>query len=279
MTNYLIEKSFNGTPVFFQTNAFINATNIAATFNKKPDTYLKTKRTKAYINALGKVLFTDALKSATKQNQLVTVVQGGKTENQGTWLHPKLAIDFARWLNPDFAVWCDMQIENILHPIITTPQTISESEALQVKKAIQSICKADRNKYSDTYNKIYEYYGITSYKNIPEGKAKEAVDLIHGELLPLKKVGEQSGPFYSLDEIFKHSENRVSKELHEYKQRILIIINDGVPTITFIPNDIMMISEEDIPEMVSFYMPTYRLVKKEKIKNVEKMISELTGAK
>ena len=25
-------------------------------------------------------------------------------------------IAFARWLNPDFAVWCDMQIEEILKP-------------------------------------------------------------------------------------------------------------------------------------------------------------------
>jgi len=25
----------------------------------------------------------------------------------GTWMHPRLAIDFARWLNPKFAVWMD----------------------------------------------------------------------------------------------------------------------------------------------------------------------------
>ena len=33
---------------------------------------------------------------------------------QGTFLHPDLAILFARWINPDFAVWCDAIIKQIL---------------------------------------------------------------------------------------------------------------------------------------------------------------------
>ena len=108
-------------PVLFQSkDAWINATAIAKQFGKKPETYLKTERTQDYIAALLKSMFgienSVALKSATEQNQLVTVRKGGKPENQGTWFHPKLAIDFARWLNADFAVWCDSQVEKILHP-------------------------------------------------------------------------------------------------------------------------------------------------------------------
>ena len=30
-------------------------------------------------------------------------------------MHPKLAVSFARWLDARFAVWCDLQIEKILH--------------------------------------------------------------------------------------------------------------------------------------------------------------------
>lgn len=51
-----------------------------------------------------------------KQNQLVTVQYGGN--NPGTWIHPKLVIDFARWLNADFAVWCDEQIKIILDNVM-----------------------------------------------------------------------------------------------------------------------------------------------------------------
>lgn len=33
----------------------------------------------------------------------------------GTWLHPKLGVRFAQWLDPKFAVWCDSQIEALIH--------------------------------------------------------------------------------------------------------------------------------------------------------------------
>jgi hypothetical protein len=32
----------------------------------------------------------------------------------GTWLHPKLAVAFARWCDIDFALWCDEQIEALI---------------------------------------------------------------------------------------------------------------------------------------------------------------------
>jgi len=30
-------------------------------------------------------------------------------------MHPKLGVPFARWLDLDFAVWCDEQIERLIH--------------------------------------------------------------------------------------------------------------------------------------------------------------------
>ncbi|MEI7795177.1 MAG: KilA-N domain-containing protein [Methylococcaceae bacterium] len=118
-------------PVLFQSkDAWINATAIAKQFGKKPETYLKTERTQEYIAALLKSMFnieeSVALKSATKQNQIVRIVQGGKPEYQGTWIHPKLAIDFARWLSADFAVWCDLQVEKILTSDQSRPFDIQE---------------------------------------------------------------------------------------------------------------------------------------------------------
>jgi len=110
MNTSIITLDYDSTPVFFHSDAFINATAIAGKFNKLPKDYLKTSRTKEYIDAVRRILLTE-------ENQIVKVVQGGTPEEQGTWLHPKLAIDFARWLSADFAVWCDLQIEKILHPV------------------------------------------------------------------------------------------------------------------------------------------------------------------
>jgi hypothetical protein len=108
MTTQLITAQFDGMPVMFRTDGFINATAIAKQFNKQPRDYLKSERTQEYMEAVKTILLTE-------QNQLVIIKQGGSPEEQGTWLHPKLAVDFARWLSIKFAVWCDLQIEKILH--------------------------------------------------------------------------------------------------------------------------------------------------------------------
>jgi hypothetical protein len=129
MAIQLITAQYENMLVLFQSDAFINATAIAKQFGKRTENYLRTDETKAYIAALEKYLFSAensvAPKSVTKQNQLVIVKQGGVPEEQGTWLHPKLTIHFARWLSADFAVWCDLQIEKILQTH-TVPDNFSE---------------------------------------------------------------------------------------------------------------------------------------------------------
>lgn len=87
----------------FDGETYINATEAAKAWNKRPETWLKTNHTKDYISAL---------KSVLPEIELVIVQNGGTTP--GTWLHPKLAIAFSRWLDPKFAVWCDQKIENLL---------------------------------------------------------------------------------------------------------------------------------------------------------------------
>lgn len=118
--------NFGNTPVSFRQDGFLNATAIASHFGKLPKDYLKSEQTQQYISALAENLSVRR-KILTEANQIVIVKRGGS--EQGTWLHPKLAIHFARWLNPKFAVWCDEQIEILLNGKISdgiktvTPQT------------------------------------------------------------------------------------------------------------------------------------------------------------
>ena len=104
--------NFGNTPVSFRQDGFLNATAIASHFGKLPKDYLKSEQTQQYISALAENLSVRR-KILTEENQIVIVKRGGS--EQGTWLHPKLAIHFARWLNPKFAVWCDEQIEILLN--------------------------------------------------------------------------------------------------------------------------------------------------------------------
>jgi hypothetical protein len=91
--------------VSFTGDAFFNATAAAKAFGKMPKDWLVTSEAKEYIEASRRILLLE-------QNQMVIVNNGGN--NPGTWLHPKLAIVFARWVNVDFALWCDGIIESIL---------------------------------------------------------------------------------------------------------------------------------------------------------------------
>lgn len=111
MTTDLILRSFEHNDrsivVPFTGEAFFNATVAAKAFDKQPSDWLRTKETKDYLEALREI-------NGTQQDQLVIVRQGGFPNEQGTWLHPDLVVAFARWLHPMFAVWCDMQVKEIL---------------------------------------------------------------------------------------------------------------------------------------------------------------------
>ncbi|MEY4768969.1 MAG: hypothetical protein RL637_1608 [Pseudomonadota bacterium] len=156
MTTQLITTHFGDMPVLFQTDAFINATAIAKQFNKFPKDYLKSERTKEYIESIRRIILIE-------QNQLV-IVRSGSTENGGgTWLHPKLAIDFARWLDSDFAVWCDCQIEKILR--LKTVPINSDLTEIFLKPITESITLADFNWRKEV---IYR-----AFKNLEKAQARD----------------------------------------------------------------------------------------------------------
>lgn len=107
-----VSKTYQDINIPFTENAYVNITPIAKRFNRKTADYLKLAKTQEYIKALVQKLSVEG--NPVTEETLIFIVQSGIPQNQGTWLHPKLVIDFARWLNPEFALWCDEQIENIL---------------------------------------------------------------------------------------------------------------------------------------------------------------------
>jgi len=112
MTTEFVIKKFESVEVFFMEDGYINATKIAKQFGKRPETWLKTEPCQELMTEL---LIT--LHGVIEQNQLVIVKRGAPETGGGTWLHPKLAIHFAYWLSPKFAVWVGEQIEIIIRRI------------------------------------------------------------------------------------------------------------------------------------------------------------------
>lgn len=101
---------YNGSPITFLLGeaTMVNATEMAKPFGKFVKDWLKTASTKAFLNELSAVrniVLTD----------LVKVKQGGNDRSaQGTWLHEDVALEFARWLSPSFAIWCNDRIKELM---------------------------------------------------------------------------------------------------------------------------------------------------------------------
>jgi hypothetical protein len=153
-------------PVTFQTDGYLNATAVAKPFGKKVESYLKKSRTKEYISEL-----SDALFGTPTAAELVR--KGDYLDEQEIWLHPKLAVDFARWLSPEFSLWCYDRAEEFLNKdrvqsqhrlptnFLEALEAIVESE--QVKEdALLKKAKADEEiaRLTAFIDKAYMYTSI-----------------------------------------------------------------------------------------------------------------------
>ena len=103
--------SYKGNSVSFDLSSgkemMVNATEMAKTFGKLPGEWLRLPSTKAFLEAL-----TDTGKSLNVDSLVVTE-RGGLTGG-GTWMHEDVALEFARWLNPSFAIWCNDRIKELM---------------------------------------------------------------------------------------------------------------------------------------------------------------------
>lgn len=100
--------NYNGTDITFQLgdgNVMVNATQMAKPFGKTPKDWLRTEQSERLVNAIsGRIKRLPA--------DLVTVTNGGN--NYGTWMHEDVAMFFAQWLSPEFYLWCNDRIKELL---------------------------------------------------------------------------------------------------------------------------------------------------------------------
>ena len=68
---------------------------------KRWNNYFERNSASSYLETLSSVTGIPV----TGSGGLVQVRQSGV--DQGTWIHPRVAIDLARWISPSFAVWMD----------------------------------------------------------------------------------------------------------------------------------------------------------------------------
>ena len=102
----IIPFDFHGHAVAFNGGGWINATQAAKQFGRLPNEWLRLPETIEYLKAMARTC---------GEIPYVKTSRARMDRGGGTWIHPKLAVAFARWLSADFAVWCDLQIDTLLH--------------------------------------------------------------------------------------------------------------------------------------------------------------------
>jgi len=119
--NKIIQYRHGETLYSFTDDAWFNATEAAAKFDKHLTHWFDNAETLEYIRALDEALTGKPSEILhTRKSVYVKTSKARADRGGGTWLHPKLAVAFARWLDPKFGVWCDLQIDTIIRGGIQT---------------------------------------------------------------------------------------------------------------------------------------------------------------
>jgi len=191
--NNLAVFDYNGQTISRRQNGFINLTQMCQANGKRLDNWTRLKQTQDYIRILANSLTSE-------------VVYSEEGVNGGTWGHPSLAINLARWISPEFAVWCDGHIFNLMSTGSTAiahqiPKTYSQALLEAAKLAeenerleAQNILLEQQNEcLSEAVDELFNYSSIVriaKFNGISETQFKwyrlKAVSVKMG--LEIKKV-------------------------------------------------------------------------------------------
>lgn len=146
MINYQ-DFSYNGSKITFSKSQhanMVNANDMEKAFKGKTvRQWFDNASTQEFVHALASMRGYDVDVEVEKRTsltikqlsekypKLIYMKRGGNPTKveQGTWLHQDLAIEFARWLSPMFAIWCNDRIVELLTTGKTELNTAAPSRA------------------------------------------------------------------------------------------------------------------------------------------------------
>jgi hypothetical protein len=89
-------------------NIRFNLTEMGKNFGARPVLWLRTEESKSYIECLSKV-------QKCTPSDLLEVIHGGRPHEHGTWANDyRIALEFARWLDPMFSIRANELIWKLL---------------------------------------------------------------------------------------------------------------------------------------------------------------------
>ncbi len=86
-------------------NGYIAVSDVCRAAGKQFKDYHRLKRTKRFLTRL-------SADTGILPSELIQQVRGGYPHLQGTWVHPRVAVDLGQWLSDDFRVWVTGIVDN-----------------------------------------------------------------------------------------------------------------------------------------------------------------------
>lgn len=129
MKNAIKTLDFQGTGIQFSADGWINATATAKELGKdRLDNFLASSAFTEYAQVVAQA-------NSLNFSDLQIAKRGGKnTIGAGTFLHPELAVAFARWISPAFAYWCDKQVAALIQKALNAPLLAGQARTKRLLK-------------------------------------------------------------------------------------------------------------------------------------------------
>lgn len=192
-----VTEYFDGHPVEFrQSDGYMNLTALCREFNRIPNDFLRLSTTQDMIGALASDL------GEIRENLVFT--SRGVGRDSGTWIHPEMAIEAARWVKPVFSIQCNRIIARLMAMHNSTPEPReaplripTTTEALRALAEYSEKLDCEREKFKESEQErlrlsdvvkevILEVENEKAYTGRVMGVAKQVVKEKDEEISDLK---------------------------------------------------------------------------------------------
>jgi hypothetical protein len=116
-------RTYNGIDIPQRPDGYINATKMCEAAGKRWNNFWQTQNAQSFANAL-------ASDTGIPVSETVISIKGGDPWQQGTWVHPDLAVELARWISPEFAIICNRWVREIMEGRHPMPNEVSHEGAI-----------------------------------------------------------------------------------------------------------------------------------------------------
>lgn len=205
---------YEGEDIFFNDNAgvvYINATQMGKKFGKRPVDWLKSQQAKEYIKAYSEVL------SVTSAD-LVRIRKGGNDKDlQGTWLYRDIDLEFARWLDPKFSIWCNNVVKELalrgrveLSRVQYSPVSTDELNIRRIEA---------NNRSAEILERVLSRTSIPEFRQVIDHYIVEMVTG-NSDALPLPACTERTYTATQIGEMLGVSANRIGKIANTWNLKV-----------------------------------------------------------